>query len=251
MAETVKIISTSNNVVKFAAALEQKKFRDETGLFLLEGRKPIEEAAKAGIEIEKIFSLQEENFEAKEKFLVTEPVLKKIATTQSAPEIIAVAKKREYDFLKLNGKTILLLENIKDPGNLGTIIRTATALGVHLIVLSGDCVDLYNPKVIRSATGNLFQIPIVHNNDFEQINHQFRNHKFIGTILDPEKSPIPLNRVNFNMPVVIMFGSEADGLSETAIKYVHEFVKIPLQNEVESLNIAISAGIILYKALVS
>lgn len=250
MAETVKITSISNEVVKFAAALEQKKFRDETGFFLLEGKKPIEEAIKAGIEIEKLFSLHEENFEAKEKYLVTESILKKISTTQSAPEAIAVAKKREYDFTKLNGKTVLLLENIKDPGNLGTIIRTATALGVHLIVLVGECVDLYNPKVIRSATGNLFQIPIVHNDEFEQIRHQFRNHKFIGTILDPEKSPVALNRANFNMPIVIMFGSEADGLSPKAMEYVHEFVKIPLQNEVESLNIAVSAGIILYKALV-
>ena len=90
----------------------------------------------------------------------------------------------------------------------------------------------------------------MHNDDFEQIRYQFRNHKFIGTVLDPEKSPVDLDSVNFNMPVVIMFGSEADGLSSKAMEYVHEFVKIPLQNEVESLNIAISAGIILYKALV-
>ncbi len=250
MAETVKISSVNNDVVKFAAALEQKKFRDETGFFLLEGKKPIEEAIKAGIVIEKLFSLKEEVFDAKEKFLVTEAVLNKISTTKSAPEIIAVAKKKAYDFHQLNGKVILLLENIKDPGNLGTIIRTASAFGVQLIVLVGDCVDFYNPKVIRSATGNLFQIPIVYNDDFEQIRYQFRNHKFIGTILDPEKSPVDLNKVNFNMPVVIMFGSESDGLSEKAIEYVHEFVKIPLKNEVESLNIAASAGIVLYKALV-
>lgn len=250
MAETIAITSINNDSVKLAAALDQKKFRDETGLFLLEGKKPIEEAIKAGLIIEKLFSLEEEIFDAKEKFLVTEAILKKISTTQSAPEMIAVAKKKEYDFKQLNGKTVLLLENIKDPGNLGAIIRTASALGVHLIVLCGDCVDLYNPKVIRSATGNLFQIPVVHNDDFEQIRYQFRNHKFIGTVLDPEKSPVALDSVNFNMPVVIMFGSEADGLSSKAMEYVHEFVKIPLQNEVESLNIAISAGIILYKALV-
>jgi TrmH family RNA methyltransferase len=247
MAETIKISSVHNEQVKFAAGLEQKKFRDETGLFLLEGKKPIEEAIKAGIEIEKLFSLKEEIFDAKEKFLVTEAVLNKIATTKSAPEIIAVVKKKTYEFAQLNGKVILLLENIKDPGNLGTIIRTATALGVHLIILVGECVDFYNPKVIRSATGNLFQIPIVHNDDFEQIRHQFRNHKFVGTILDPSKSPVDVDKVNFKMPVVIMFGSEADGLSEKAVEYVHEFVKIPLENEVESLNIAVSAGIILYK----
>jgi len=243
------ITSVNNDIVKFAASLEQKKFRDESGMFLLEGKKTIEEAIKAGIEIEKIFSLKEEFFEAKEKFLATEVVLKKISTTQNPPEIIAIARKKEYKFENLNGKTILLLENIKDPGNLGTIIRTATALGVHLIILAGECVDLYNPKVIRATTGNLFQVPIVQNSDFEQIQHQFRNHKFIGTILDSEKSPIDLNKVNFNMPVLIMFGSEADGLSDEAIKYVHEFIKIPLKNDVESLNIAISAGIILYKAL--
>lgn len=250
MAETIKITSMSNDIVKLAASLEQKKFRDETGLFLLEGKKPIEEAIKAGIEIEQLFSLKEENFESKENFLVTEAILSKISTTKSTPEIVAVAQKIKYEFTQLNGKTILLLENIKDPGNLGTIIRTATALGVHLIILAGECVDFYNPKVIRSATGNLFQIPIVQNDDFEQIRYQFRNHKFIGTILDPEKAPVDLNQVNFKMPVVIMFGSEADGLSSKAMEYVQEFVKIPLKNEVESLNIAVSAGIILHKALV-
>jgi len=242
------ITSVNNDVVKFAAALEQKKFRDETGLFLLEGTKPIEEALKNGIEIEKIFSTEKTDFEAKEKFLATEAVLKKIATTQTPPEIIAIARKKEYTFEQLNGKIILLLENIKDPGNLGTIIRTATALGAHLIVLVGECVDLYNPKVIRAATGNLFQIPIAKCDDFKKIRHQFRNHKFLGTILDPEKSPVDLESVNFNMPIVIMFGSEAQGLSQEAISFVDEFVKIPLQNEVESLNIATSAAIVLYQA---
>lgn len=243
------ITSVNNDMVKFAASLQHKKFRDEAGLFLLEGKKPVEEAVKAGIEIEKIFSLQEVEYEAKEKFLVNEAVMKKISTTETPPEVVAIARKKEYDFTHLNGKIILLLENIKDPGNLGTVIRTAAGLGVQLIVLAGDCVDLYNPKVIRAATGNIFQIPIACNSDFAQIRHQFRNHKFIGTILDPEKSPTPLNDVNFNMPVVIMFGSEAVGLSDEAIGYVDEFVKIPLQNEVESLNIAVSAAIVLHKAM--
>lgn len=243
------ITSVNNDIVKFAASLEQKKFRDETGLFLLEGKKTVEEALKNGIEIEKIFSTTETDFEAKEKFLVNEAVLKKIATTQTPPEIVAVARKKEYEFEKLNGKTVLLLENIKDPGNLGTIIRTATGLGVHLIILAGDCVDLYNPKVIRAATGNLFQIPIAECRDFEKIRRQFRNHKFLGTILDPDKSPTDLDKVNFNMPVVIMFGSEAQGLSLEAANYVDEFVKIPLQNEVESLNVAICASIVLYQAM--
>lgn len=243
------ITSVNNDIVKFAASLEQKKFRDEMSLFLLEGKKSIEEAIKNGLKIEKIFSIEETDFEAEEKFLVTEAVMKKIATTQTPPDITAVAHKKEYDFEKLNGRTILLLENIKDPGNLGTIIRTATGLGVHLIVLTGDCVDLYNPKVIRAATGNLFQIPIAKCDDLALIRRQFRNHKFLGTILDSDKSPTDLEKVNFNMPVVMMFGAEADGLSPAAASYVDEFVKIPLKNEVESLNVAVCASIVLYQAM--
>ncbi|MDD3419331.1 MAG: RNA methyltransferase [Candidatus Gastranaerophilales bacterium] len=248
MAET--ITSVNNDIIKLAASLEQKKFRDETGLFLLEGKKPLEEAIKAGVEIEKLFLSKEESYAAKESYIVTESVMKKISTTQTPPSVAAIAKKQDYTLEQLNGKTIVLLEDIKDPGNLGTIIRTAAALGAHLIVLTGDCVDLYNPKVIRSATGNIFKVPIVYSNDWEQMRHQFRNHKFIGTILDPDKHPIELNKANFNMPTVIMFGSEANGLSPKAMEYVQEYIKIPLQNEVESLNLAISAGIILYKALV-
>lgn len=246
----IELTSINNDIVKDAAALAEKKFRDKTGLFLIEGKKCVEEAIASGIEITKLFSLKNEELENCEKYLVTEPILKKISTTTTAPSIIAIAKKKEYTVEQLDGKTIILLENIKDPGNIGTIIRTAVALGAGAIILSGEVVDIYNPKVIRSSVGNMFKIPIVNSDDFEKIKHQFRNHKFVGTILDEDKSPIELNKANFNIGTVIMFGSEADGLTEKAQQHVDEYVKIPMRNDVESLNIAISAGIIMYKAMV-
>lgn len=250
MAQVIELTSVNNQVVKDAAALSDKKFRDKSGLFLIEGRKCVEEAVKSGIELEKIFSLKEESIVSKEVYLVNEAVLKKISTTATAPDIVAIAKKKKFTIEQLNGKTIILLENIKDPGNVGTIIRTAVALGAAAIILSGDVVDIYNPKVVRSSVGSMFKIPIVQSDDFDKIRYQLRNHKFVGTILDESKSPTTLQEANFNIGTLIMFGSEADGLSEKAQQYVDEYIKIPMRNQVESLNIAISAGIIMYKAMV-
>lgn len=244
----IELTSINNDIVKNTAALAEKKFRDKMGLFLIEGYKPIQEAMACGVEIEKIFFLKEENIAATEKYLVNEAILKKICTTTTACEIVAVAKKKDYIVEQLNGKAILLLENIKDPGNIGTMIRTAVAMGIGAVILSGDVVDIYNPKVVRSSVGNMFKIPVVHSDDFEKIKYQFRNHKFIGTTLDESKSPVPLNDVNFNIGTVIMFGSEANGLSEKAQGFVDEYIKIPMKSGVESLNVAISAGIIMYKA---
>lgn len=246
----IELTSINNDVIKNTAALAEKKFRDKTGLFLIEGRKCIEEAMSCGVEIEKVFSLKEENIAAGEKYLVNDAILKKISTTSSACEIVAVAKKKEYKVEQLNGKTIVLLENVKDPGNIGTIIRTAVALGAAAVILSGDVVDIYNPKIVRSSVGNMFKIPVVYSNDFDKIKHQFRNHKFVGTTLDESKSPTELNNTNFNIGTVMMFGSEADGLSEGIQKYIDEYVKIPMKSGVESLNVAITAAIVLYKALV-
>ena len=244
------ITSPSNPIIKETSALAQKKYREKTGLFIMEGQKAIEEALMSKIDIQKIFSISENNFPENlpscEKYLIPKEIMTKLATTDSPPNILAVAKISQPTLKEIKGDKILLLENIKDPGNLGTIIRTAVAMGICGILLAGDCVDIYNPKVIRSTTGNIFKIPIVKCDNFQEIKETFPAYKFIGTILNPEKNPKPLNEVDFKQPNIILFGSEASGLSIEAQKHIDEYLKIPLQNDVESLNLAISVGIVLY-----
>ena len=152
-----EITSVNNELVKETVKLQQKKYRDKTDKFLLEGYKCIEEAFHAGLELEYVFVLKEKI----DEYLylgaclisTSNPVLKKISTTDSAPDAVAVARKKLYSVEDLkNAKKVVLLENIKDLGNLGTVLRSSVAFGADAVVLYGkECADLYNPKCVRST----------------------------------------------------------------------------------------------------
>ena len=245
----MEITSVNNELVKETVKLQQKKYRTQTGKFLLEGYKAIKEAFDFGIKIEKIFveksKTAEYNF-AKNLIIETNAaVLKKLATTDSAPEAVAVGIKKIYDknILK-KSNNVLLLENIKDLGNLGTIIRTSTAFGVDAIVLYGESVDIYNPKCVRASVGNLWKVPIFHLTKFDELSEIFEKFERVATL---PRSKNLLKTYKPNYPVLVMFGSEADGLSEDLIKFSTASVKIEMSKDVESLNLATSVAVILYK----
>ena len=160
----MEITSTNNDLVKDTVKLQQKKYRTKSGKFILEGYKAIKEAFDSGIKLEYIFA-SEKHFEdynfAKDILIkTTENVLKKLATTDSAPSALAIGYQKQYDINILkNKKKVILLENIKDLGNLGTIIRSSVAFGAEAIVLyGGETVDIYNPKCVRATVGNLWKI---------------------------------------------------------------------------------------------
>lgn len=174
-----EITSVNNDLVKETVKLQQKKYRDKENKFLLEGYKCVEEAFNAGLEIENVFVLKDKaehyNFLKDKLILTTDAVLKKISTTDSAPDVVAIASKKEYSIKDLkNAKKVVLLENIKDLGNLGTILRTSVAFGADAVVLFGkECADLYNPKCVRSTVGNLWKIPVVYISDFSELEKVF------------------------------------------------------------------------------
>lgn len=242
------ITSINNELVKETAKLCQKKFR--TDKFLLEGLKVVEEAILENIKIEKIFVNQDkknliEKFKNNKLILTIEPVLKKISTTETPPDIVAVGYKKEYSFEDIRGlKKIVLLENIKDAGNLGTIIRTAKALNFDAIVLYGDTVDVYNPKTVRSAVGNLWKLPIIKINNFVDLKKYFNKYERIATLPISETK---LSGFVSKEPLLLMFGSEADGLSKELINFSTKSLTIEMNNDVESLNLSVSAGIIMYQ----
>lgn len=249
--ENSEITSVNNELVKQVAKLQQKKYRDEEKKFLLEGFKPIKEAFQSQIEIEKVFVLKEKAqkyaFLRDKLILTTESVLKKISTTDSPPDAVAVAKQKIFtlDDIK-SAKKITLLENIKDLGNLGTILRTAKAFSQDAVILFGDTVDLYNPKCVRSAVGNLWKIPVIQIKDFETLQSAFPTFERIATLPKSENT-INLKDFKIHQPYVIMFGSESDGLSQSLIDFSTQKVTIEMDNEVESLNLSVSVGIILYQ----
>ena len=216
---------------------------------MLEGFKSIKEAFDCGLKIEHVFvdkSHVSDYAFAKNLIIETNSaVLKKLSSTESAPPAVGVAYQKQYDlkqFKSLN--KVILLEGIKDLGNLGTIIRSAVAFGCEGIVLFGDCADLYNPKCVRSAVGNLWKIPITNCNDIRRINDIFQNFQRITTL---PKSTNLLRNFKVQTSSLIMFGSEADGLSDELIKFATDSVKIEMNANVESLNLAASASVIMYQ----
>lgn len=247
----MEITSVNNEQVKETVKLQQKKYRDCTDKFLLEGFKAIEEAFNAGLNIEKVFVLSgkenEYSFIKDKLILTTEPVLKKISTTESAPDAVAVAYKKHYgrDELK-NANKVVLLENIKDLGNLGTILRTSAAFGADAVILYGDCADLYNPKCVRASVGNLWKLPVLNFKNIEDLNI-FENFQRIATL---PRAKSFLKDFKAEEKCLVMFGSEADGLSSELINFASDEVKIEMSPAVESLNLSVSCAVVLYKLFI-
>lgn len=247
----IEITSVNNDLIKEVVKLQQKKYRDQSGLFLLEGKKAITEAINSGLEVQKIFSLDEKTLKQiqgdVEVIKTNEKVLKKISTTDSAPEIVAVAKQKKSSLNELkSAKKILLLEDIKDLGNLGTILRTAVAFGIDGIVLYGETVDVYNPKCVRASVGNLWKIPVVQVKDFNILSDFFQEFEKIATLPKSYNSTY-LNQFIQKEPYLVMFGSEANGLSQDLINFSTKKLTIEMQDCVESLNLSVSVGVVLYK----
>ena len=236
----MKITSVNNDLIKETAKLLKCKYREESSLFLVEGAKGIVEALEAQLEILHIFS--SEGFENyKQRIEVTEPVLGKISDAKTPPKAVAVVKQPHYKWSD-KFKKVILLEGIKDPGNLGTILRSAAAFGVDAIVLYGDTVDLYNPKCVRSAVGNLWKVPVFKVSDLSMFEH----YEKIAT-LPVGVNVIPLKNYKPSERMLIMFGSEADGLSEELKKAADINITIETDESVESLNLSVSASIVMYE----
>lgn len=262
----MEITSVNNELVKETVKLQQKKYRDKENKFLLEGFKSVEEAFNAGVEIEYVFTTNEKRYnflstplpEIKDfdppsrggykppkMILTNKTVLKKISTTDSAPDVVGVAIKRNSSINDLkDAKKVVLLENIKDLGNLGTILRTSTAFGADGIVLYGkECADLYNPKCVRSSVGNLWKIPVVYIENFNDLK-VFDKFERVATL---PRATQYLKEFEVTPPILVMFGSEADGLSDELINYATKNVKIEMASTVESLNLSVSCAVVLYK----
>ena len=244
----MKITSINNEIVKETYKLQQRKYRQETGLFLLEGDKCIEEAIEFGLEIKYIFVLEGyEKFKYSNRIDTTEAVLSKISTTSSAPKAVGVGKILSEKWNN-NFKKIILLENIKDAGNLGTILRTACAFDIDAIILYGDTVDLYNPKCVRSSVGNLWKVPVFNVSGINNLKELCMDYTPVATL------PKAIDTVwlkDFVPPekCLIMFGTESSGLSDELVRYAKEYgsaVTIKMSDNVESLNLSASAAIIIH-----
>ena len=233
------IDSLDNKKIKEIASLKIKKYRDQYGLFLVEGKHLVDEAKKSGL-LEEVILLDDE-YDFDNKIIVSEKVMKKLSFQDSLPSIMGVCKIKDN---KLIGSKYLLLDGIQDPGNLGTIIRSSLAFGVDTIVLSKDSVDLYNDKVIRSTQGMIFHINIIRCDLEEVINKIKGDIKIIGTSLGDST---PLRSIDKLERYALIVGNEGNGVKKEILDLCDDIVRIEMNKDVESLNVGVATSIILYE----
>ena len=244
--DTLEITSTQNDLVKFCVKLQNAKYRKSQKLIFADGKKTIDGFIEDGVEFEHFFikkgEVIDKKLKTKKLVFVTDEILKKITTTKSPAEVAGIIKEKEADKnIFYNLDKIALIENVKDAGNLGTIIRSAVAFGIDGIILFNECVDLYNPKTIRATAQNIFKIPIVSTNDINFLKELQKSHKLISTVVDSKND---LFNYKFENKFIIAFGSEASGLSKELTKMSDEKLSIFMENNVESINLAICASIV-------
>ncbi|HPU62570.1 MAG TPA: 23S rRNA (guanosine(2251)-2'-O)-methyltransferase RlmB [Mobilitalea sp.] len=254
------VITSSNNPqIKNLALLQKKaKARDEQGLFVVEGIKMFEEARSEGLLVKaymsESFYIRKEKtpefFDGLSYEIVSDTLFNQITDTKTPQGILGTVKKPIYSFedlLKVKDAFLLILEDIRDPGNLGTIIRTAEGAGVTGIVLNRSCADILQPKVVRSTMGSIFRVPYYEAEDFLAFLDNLKTMGFTlyaahlsGNLYDTEGS--------FRGKIGLLIGNEANGLSDEASRKADKLIKIPMAGKVESLNAAIAAAILMYEA---
>lgn len=232
----------TNNDTKLINSLVKKKFRQKYNKFVVEGVKNIKEVLNSSIYVEKIYSIDDtfDDYPSK-NVLITERELKKISQLVTPNTALAVCEIPQEKNIQKNG-FIIALDDIRDPGNLGTIIRMADWFGIQQIVCSKETVDLYNPKVIQSTMGSFIRVQINYT-DLEEFFETY-SHPILGTFMDGEnlyKTSLPEN-------AVLLMGNEANGISEKLESFVTQRLSIPRMGKLqqtESLNVAMATSIIL------
>lgn len=233
--------SIDNSKIKDLKKLHIKKYRDKNNLFLVEGEHLVIEAYKAGY-LDELVLEETENFSLDIKTsYVTKTVINYLSLLETPSNIIGVCHKKEGI---LTGNKIIILDEIQDPGNLGTIIRSSLAFNLDTLIVS-NCVDIYNPKTIRATQGALFHTNILTSSILD-ITETLKSEDFriYGTDL---KSGKDLRSIEINKKSVIIMGNEGSGLSSLSKKICDEFIYIKMNDNCESLNVAVATSIILYE----
>ncbi|MEC7839188.1 MAG: RNA methyltransferase [Chlamydiota bacterium] len=240
-----KIINSSQNptVKHLVKLVNNKKYREACKSTVIESATMIRELSQ---HILKIFTtnidLVPKNITCTDIYLISESVLKKISGTKSPSGIIAEAKLPQQSNLE-NIKRLIVLDGVQDPGNLGTLIRTAIAFGWEGIFLLEGCCDPWNDKALRSSKGASFKLPICSGN-WDDLTILAKNNRLTLLAADIEGSP-PENYSQLNENIALVLGSEGQGLSEKSKKNCNK-ITIPINNNMESLNVSIAGGILMY-----
>lgn len=255
----ITLTSKDNAHIKQAAKLQKSaRYRRQTGLFVAEGLRVCADAAKSGAEIETLFLTQaalEKNTErctelsayAAKCFLVSPELFAHIGDTQTPQGVLAVIKALDksalFDTIK-NGGKFIALDNVQDPNNLGTILRSAEAFGVTGVILSADCCDVFNPKVVRGSMGAVFRLPVCTAEDLPQ---WFAAHPKLHTYAAVVADAQPVTAIRFEEPCAIVIGNEGNGIRQATAAACHHRITIPMNGKAESLNASVAAAILIWE----
>lgn len=257
----INISSKDNEKVKYTKSLLKSKNRQKESKYIIEGYRILTLAIECNAELDYVFI--NETFEDREEnrkilnilyernirvFKTTNKIFNELIDTENTQGILGIVKfkyKKIENNIKSNDKFVLILDRIQDPGNMGTIIRTADAAGVDTIIVLKGCVDVYNPKVIRSTMGSIFDMNIVHCTQEECIDTLKSNgFKIVSSYLNTNNY---YNEINYYNKTALVIGNEANGVSSDLIEASDTLVKIPIYGKAESLNAAISSAILMYE----
>ena len=259
------ISSSSNNTLKYIKSLQMKKARDEYGKFLIEGEKLFWEALDYNVPISMVLISQSYAESSKHQeyaaaltgrniplHYADDRVFKGVCETDTPQGIIAVAEKLKYDIDSIISKdklSLILLHELRDPGNLGTIIRTADACGLDAVAISKGSADLYNGKTIRATMGSLFHIPVIQGVDTAEIIDKLKQRGVVTIGADPHSS-INCTELPYQMKSAIIIGNESQGISSEIKEMLDINTTIPMPGRAESLNAGIAASILMYELYV-
>lgn len=258
------ITSPSNQIIKDAKSLHKKRFRWDKRRFFIEGVRAVEESIISNAEIDYVlysdmlFSVKggDKLFDQIKllqcrSYHISDKLFQEITDTESPQGVFASVKFNIHDIesvLADKGNFFILLDRVQDPGNLGTIIRTADAFGSNGIIVTNGCVDVFNPKTIRSTMGSIFHTPLLYYNEINDAIKDLNNRgiQIMSTSLDSSNYCYD---IDFKTNFALVIGNEASGVSESIINASDCLIKIPMQGKAESLNAAIASAVIMYEVL--
>lgn len=245
----INISSRSNEIFKKIKKLKQKKYRDIEKQFLAEGDKFLnyEKNIVNYIINEEYYEKYKEKIDLDKLIILTKELFNEISSHENSQGVIIVYN---YNYSNVNKfkNTVIVLDKIQDPGNIGTIIRTADAIGVHDFIMIKGTGDIYNEKTVRATMGSIFKINCVYFEEDEAVNNLINNnYNIIATTLS-DKS-INYDKMILSNKNAIIFGNEGNGISKFIQENSNYLIKIPIIGDAESLNVSVAAGVILYKYL--
>lgn len=247
--EIKKISSAQNEYIKMLSKLSSKKHRTEAGVFIAEGEHLTEMVCASNYQVENLIMTEEYYEKNKSKFscdmvIVPESIMEKISDAKT-PQGVSTVVKLPSENTELKSGRYIYCDNLQDPGNIGTIIRTADAFSFSGVILSRGCADVYSPKVIRSTQGSLFNISVFTEVDIDFLKSVCDKFKITSTALYGDC--VTISEMETVQNQIFVIGNEGSGVSEEILKMSDEIVYIPMSGKAESLNAGVAASIMMYE----